>query len=160
MDLDDAASVTSQPLPHIQASMFGQPQPRALSKGQTPFNWDVTGQKTYDREDVPPEVEDRLRACENAAQMLAVMGLSPRSIRRALRRMTPCCHPNLVRLRCPRQPSLYPVGLGMPGRRPVTLMPLGDPHLTDGEVRLSSSKGRLGLPGCGPQAGSPAGILL
>ena len=71
MDLDDVASIASGQLPRIQASMYGQFPPQALSQGQTPFDWDVSGHKTFEREEVPPEVEDRLQACEDAAQMLA-----------------------------------------------------------------------------------------
>ena len=68
---DDAASITSQSLPRAHPSMFLPPQPRPLGEGQTPYDWDVEGQKSYSREEWLPGVENQLLACETAAQFLA-----------------------------------------------------------------------------------------
>ena len=71
MNQENVASVAYQPIPHAHMSLFAPSQSWALSDGQTLFNCDVEGQKSFSREEWLPGVEKQLKACNTAVEFLA-----------------------------------------------------------------------------------------
>ena len=105
--------------------MFGPFQPRTLGEGQTSFDWDVEGHKSYAREEQLPRVEEQLPACESAAAFLVEAGDFPQEHPESASQTMHFLLQEHNQLRWLR---LLSPSLGMPrvpGRKPATWIPLG-----------------------------------
>ena len=117
VDQEDMASEASQALPKVQVSMFGQSQPCPLGDGQSAFDLDVEGQKTYAREEWLPGVEDQRWACEMAAKFLTTACQFPQESPEEME------SDDMFISTKPKPPFPLPGLSGMPGRRHAVLTP-------------------------------------